>query len=355
MNLKHRDVPTAANDGADAPPRDNPDRRDGSDRARPAPRRARGIAATILNRYATVLLLMALIVVFSLTTDKFLTARNWQSLLVEQAVVACVTLAAILPLVAGEFDLSLGYLIGVLAMLGAYLAGHAAGGALVVLAMLGGGVLMGIVNGVLTVKFKISSFIATLGVGILLSGVTLGLSGGQVLFSGIPTGIADLGKGRFLSIGTTVWLALILAAILLYVLEHTPTGRQLYAIGGSERVAFLAGIRTGLLKILAFAAAGLLVGVGAIFELGQSGAANPSFGPELLLPAYAAAFLGVTTYRPGYYNVPGAVVAILLLAVGFNGLNLLGAPFWVQPIFNGGVLLIAVISARSEARHVKVG
>jgi ribose transport system permease protein len=315
----------------------------------------RALGSALVNRYATVLLLAALVIIFGLATDKFLTTQNWQNLLVTQAVVTCVALAAILPLVAGEFDLSLGYLVGVLAMLGAYLAKQGGGAVEVILAMLAGGLLIGLVNGVLTVYFKISSFIATLGVGIVLSGATLGLSGGQVLFSGIPSALTDLGKGSFLGVGTTVWLALLLAVVLLYVLEHTPFGRRLYAVGGSERVAFLAGVRTGLVKLAAFGAAGLLVGVGAVFALGQSGAANPGFGPDLLLPAYAAAFLGVTTYRPGYYNVPGAIVAIILLAVGFNGLNLLGAPFWVQPIFNGAVLLIAVITARAEARHVRVG
>ena len=64
-------------------------------------------------------------------------------------------------------------------------------------------------------------------------------------------------------------------------------------------------------------------------------------------------FLSVITYRPGYYNIPGIVVAILLLAVGFNGLNLLGAPFWAQPIFNGTVLLVAVVTARAEGRHIR--
>lgn len=313
------------------------------------------VGSVIFGRYATVVLLAVLILVFSLATNKFMTSENWQNLLVTQAVVACMTLAAILPLVAGEFDLSIGYLVGVLAMLGAYLAGQGGGLVEVVGAMLVAGLLIGISNGVLTVYFKISSFIATLGVGILLSGVTLGLSGGRVLFSGIPAGLTSLGNGHFLGVATTVWLALVLAAILLYILEHTPFGRRLYAVGGSERVAFLAGVRTGWMKIAAFSFAGILVGIGAVFSLAQSGAANPGFGSDLLLPAYAAAFLGVTTYRPGYYNVPGAMVAIILLAVGFNGLNLLGAPFWVQPIFNGAVLLLAVITARAESRHVKVG
>ena len=128
-----------------------------------------------------------------------------------------------------------------------------------------------------------------------------------------------------------------------------------YAIGGSERVAYLAGVRTNRMRMTAFAAAGLIVGIAANFALAQAGSANPGYGPELLLPAYAAAFLGVATYRPGYYNVLGALVAIILLAIGFNGLSLLGVPFWVQPIFNGSVLIIAVLVARQETRQVRTG
>ncbi len=313
----------------------------------------RAVMMEILTRYATVLLLVLLIVTFSLASSRFLTSQNWQNLLVVQAVVSCTAFAAIVPLVVGEFDLSLGNMLGFLTMLGAFLGGAGYDGRVVIPVMLIGGVLAGLINGSLTVGFQISSFIATLGTGILLSGLTLALSGGQVLFDGIPPTILYIGQGHFLGLGITVWLTLLLAVILLYVLEQTPFGRKLYAVGGSERVAFLAGIRTGALKIAAFAIAGLLIGIGSIFELGQSGAANAGFGPDLLLPAYAAAFLGVTTYRPGYYNVPGALVAIVLMAVGFNGLNLLGAPFWMQPIFNGAVLVIAVISARAESRHVR--
>jgi ribose transport system permease protein len=306
----------------------------------------------LLTRYATVLLLALLIVIFTFTTSQFLTLTNWQNLLVVQAVVSCTAFAALFSLVVGEFDLSLGNMLGFLTMLGAFLGGQGYEGGVIIPTMILGGAMVGLLNGFLTVYFQISSFIATLGVGILLSGLTMGLSGGQVLFDGIPPIILSVGQSHFLGLGVSVWLTASIALILLYVLEQTPFGRKLYAIGGSERVAFLAGIRTGLLKIVSFALAGVLIGVGAIFALGQNGAASAGFGPELLLPAYAAAFLGVTTYRPGYYNIPGAVIAILLMAVGFNGLNLLGAPFWVQPIFNGGVLIIAVISARAESRHV---
>ena len=310
-------------------------------------------AVFILTRYATALLLLVFVIVFSLLSSQFLTSANWQNLLVVQAVVSCVAFAAILSLVVGEFDLSLGNMIGFLTMLGAFLGGQGYDARVVIPVMLLGGALAGLLNGILTVYFQVSSFIATLGTGILLSGFTMGLSGGQVLFDGIPQTILSIGQGHFLGLGITVWLTAVIAVMLVYCLEQTPFGRKLYAIGGSERVAFLAGIRTGMLKIVSFSLAGVLISIGAIFALGQNGAANAGFGPELLLPAYAAAFLGVITYRPGYYNIPGAVIAILLMAVGFNGLNLLGAPFWVQPIFNGSVLIVAVITARAESRRVK--
>lgn len=310
---------------------------------------------SFLRTYGTFIILLLLIVLFSIATPAFLTASNWANILIVQVVIACLAMGATLVMISGEFDLSLGYLLGLDCMLGAYVSQFNLNPALIVLIMLLVSTLIGILNAILTVFFKISSFIATLGVGILLSGITLGLSGGQVLFNGIPKVITHLGQSTILGIGTSVWLVVILGIIMFYILEHTPFGRQLYALGGGERVAFLAGIRTKFMKVLVFALCGLLVGIGALFQLGQSGAANPGFGPELLLPAYASVFLGVTTFRPGYYNVVGTCVAIIVLAVGFNGLSLLGAPFWVQPVFNGIVLLIAVLSAKSETRKVKIG
>lgn len=309
----------------------------------------------ILSRYATVLILIVLGIVFAVASPQFLTGLNLRNLLVVQVTVCTLSFAAILTLIVGEFDLSLGNMMGFLAMVGAILGQAGFGAEVVIPVMILGGLACGVVNGILTVKFQISSFIATLGTGILLSGFTFALSNGQVIFSGVPDLILAIGQERVLGLGITVWLTIVLALALLYFTEHTPIGLKFYATGGSERVAFLAGVRTGRVKILAFAMAGLFVSFGAIFDLGQSGAANPGFGPDLLLPAYAAAFLGVTSYRPGYYNIPGTIIAILLLAVGFNGLNLLGAPFWVQPIFNGAVLIAAVIIARAEARHIKKG
>lgn len=312
-------------------------------------------ATDFVRSWGTALLLVLLVVFFSVSAPGFLTLRNIQDVLIVQTVSGVMTLGVMFPLIVGEFDLSVGYLVGFLAVLGAYLGGHGAGAGVVIPCMLGAGLLVGVFNGLLTQTAKISSFIATLGVGIVLEGLTEGLSGGQVLYNGIPPLVNQIGGSYAGPLAISVWVTIGLAVLLLGLLEYTPAGRSLYAVGGSERVAFLAGLRVNRLKIGAFAASGLLVGVAAIFALGQAGSANPGFGPDLLLPAYAAAFLGVTTYRAGYYNVVGSVVGILLLAVGFNGLSLLGVPFWAQPIFNGGVLLVAVMVARAEARRVKVG
>lgn len=318
--------------------------------------RGRRVIGVLLNRYITVVLLALVIIVFGvLAPTTFLTTSNWQNILVVQAVPICMAMAALLPLVAGEFDLSLGYLLGLTAMTGAYLSSQGHGVLVVLPAMVVTGLIVGLVNGILTVRFRISSFISTLGVGIVVSGLTLGVSGGQVIFAGIPQELVGISRDRFVGIAISVWLALAISLLLLYVLEHTPLGRRFYATGGSERVAHLAGVPTGRIKLLAFSGSGLLVGVAGVFQLGQAGAASPGYGPELLLPAYAACFLGVSTYRPGYYNVPGALIAILLLGVGFNGLSIMGVPFWVQPVFNGAVLLVAVLTARAEARRVKVG
>jgi len=305
--------------------------------------------------YGTVLILLLLIIVFSLSTDAFFTLRNLQNVLIVQAITALMTFGVMFPLIVGEFDLSVGYMIGFLAVLGAFLAGHGYGALVVIPVMILVGGVVGLCNGLLTQRVGISSFIATLGVGIVLQGFTQGASDGKVMFSNIPSAVTTIGGSYAGPLAISVWIVLGFAIVLFYVLEQTPLGRSWYAVGGSERVAFLAGLRTGRLKIAAFVISGLLVGGASVLALGQSGSANPGFGPELLLPAYAAAFLGVTTYRAGRYNVIGSVVGILLLAVGFNGLSLLGVPFWVQPIFNGGVLLLAVTVARAEARKVKVG
>jgi ribose transport system permease protein len=355
MSLKGDDAPTVPavpNDSAASRVRRRPS--EVNTLGGQGPRRGSGVV-DLLRRYGTLLLLAALVLTFSLLSKSFLTSANITSILITQSVSSCVALAALLPLIIGDFDLSLGYMVGLLGVLGAEASLHGWGSIGILAAMIVGGALIGLLNGLLVVRLRISAFIATLASGIILSALSEGISGGVVVVANVPNFLYDVGNNSFLGIAISVWLVLILAAVLLYVLEYTPLGRRWYAIGGSERVAFMAGIPTNRLRVLAFVVAGIIVSFGAVFQLGVSGSADPSFGPDLLLPAYATVFLGVTTHRPGHYNVVGTVVAILLLAVGFNGLSLLGVPFWAEPLFDGVVLLIAVLLARAESRTIQIG
>ncbi|MDO4269453.1 MAG: ABC transporter permease [Eubacteriales bacterium] len=300
------------------------------------------------KNYYMVFLLAALCVIFSMASPQFLTVNNWSNLLITQVTTGTMALGAISVLILGEFDVSLGYMISFCMMLGAVLSERGLPGPAVMLAMVGAGAFFGLMSGLFTVKMNISSFIATLGVGILLFGLNLAISNGEVHSSGIPKMLLTLGQGKLFKVGYCVWVLIALCLLMHFFLNHTTLGRGLYAVGGSEKVAFLAGLSTGRIRILAFVLAGAFTGLAAVFQLGQAGAANPSSGPNLLMPTYAIVFLGATAFQTGVYNVRGLALAIILLGVGSNGINLIGAPSWAEFIYNGGVLVLAIFIAQRE-------
>jgi ribose transport system permease protein len=307
-----------------------------------------------VQRYGAVLMLIAICIVFSiLSPDSFATKQNAVTILQQQAVLACLALGLLLPIAVGEFDLSVGYVLGFVAVEAAALGGKTSlpGGLIIPICILTG-LLIGSLNGILTSKFKIHSLIATLGVGFAVSGGTIGISGGTTLFQGVSPIIPKLSNTNILGLKSAVWIVFGLAIVLYVVLEFTPFGKRIYAVGGNERVARLAGVRTDMVKIAAFAIAGAMAACAGLLQLGQAGGATPAFGINLLLPAFAAIFLGATAIKPGVFNVWGTIIAILLLAAGFTGLGLQGVPLWVEPIFDGTVLLVAVLVTRREARSL---
>jgi ribose transport system permease protein len=316
--------------------------------------RGTNFALDLVQRFGAVILLVLVCVVFSiLEPESFATWQNARTILQQEAVLACLALGLLLPIAVGEFDLSVGYVLGFSAVIAASLGGesHVAGGLVIPIVLLCG-LSIGAFNGILVAKFKIHSLIATLGVGFAVSGATVGVTGGTTLFKGIPKIIPDVSNTEILGLKSAVWVVFALAIVLYLVLEFTPFGRRVYAVGGSERVARLSGVRTDWIKIAAFSIAGGMAAVAGILQLGQAGGASAAFGVNLLLPAFAAIFLGATAIKPGVFNVWGTVIAILLLAAGFTGLGLQGVPLWVEPIFDGTVLLVAVLVTRREARSL---
>ena len=142
---------------------------------------------------------------------------------------------------------------------------------------------------------------------------------------------------------------LVVAAILWYVLEYTPFGRQIYATGAGRDAARLAGVRTDRLIFLSFVVSAVLASLAGVIYGARIGAGPPNVGANFLLPAFSGAFFGSTMIRPGRFNVLGLLLALCIVSIGINGLQLYGIQFWIVDLYQGLVLVIAVIFARSRS------
>jgi ribose transport system permease protein len=288
--------------------------------------------------------LIFLIVFFSLLRpDTFATWDNASTIAQNEMVLLIIALASLLPLIVGEFDLSVGYIASITALLEAKLIGGDGWDpvlATVVVLAIGAGI--GAVNALLVVGIGVNSFIATLGTGSILSGLGSYVSNNQTLFEGVPKALTKLGSGHFGRVPINVLVALVFVAAIVYVLRYTAFGRYMFATGGGRESARLAGVPTEAIRAGALVSSGFVAGCAGLLELGLVGSASTTIGPEFLLPALAACFLGTTMGENGRFNVFGTVVAIFLIAIGVTGLEQLGAPNWVEPVFNGAALVIAV-------------
>jgi ribose transport system permease protein len=308
-------------------------------------------ARLVIYRYAVVIALALFVVGFSILLPKtFFTLGNFRTIVSSQAVLMVLALGLTLPLTTGEFDLSIGSMLGCGAVLTAYFTGELHWPLLlVVAATIFVGFIAGALNGFFVVRIGVNAFIGTLGTSTILTGLTLAVSGGQILNS-VAQPLVDFVQYQIFGLAVPVYLALALAIVLWYIYEHTPIGRYLFFVGEGREAARLVGLRVDRLRFAAFIASGATSAAAGILTAGQLGAADPSVGPSFLLPAYAAAFLGATTIKPGRFNAWGTVVALYLLVTGVTGLELLGTSSWVQETFNGVALLIAVTFARFVAR-----
>jgi ribose transport system permease protein len=316
-----------------------------------APRRG-SFASGFLNKYAVVLVLVAMVVVFSiLRPDTFFTLGNFTTLANSQAVLLILSLALILPLSVGEFDLSVASGLGFGAVLTGFLNGELHWPlALVIALVFVVGAIVGTVNAIFIVHFGVNAFIVTLGTGTVLTGLTIWVSGGQIL-SGISPDLINVVTSTVGGLALPFYIAIALTFALWYVYEYTPLGRYLTFVGLGAEVARLAGLPIRALRFGAFIVAGIMAAGCGVLAVGLLGSADPSAGASYLLPAYAGAFLGTTVIKPGRFNAWGTAVALALLVVGVTGLQLLGAAGWVEQVFNGAALILAVTFARLVSRQ----
>jgi ribose transport system permease protein len=299
------------------------------------------------GRYGALITLILLLVGFSATTHGFGTVDNFKIVSGSNSVAAILALGALIPLMVGEFDLSVGANLELSSVLVAVLVGqHHWSLGLACLAAILLTTLIGVLSGSLSAFLGVSSFIATLAVSSVVAGVSIYLTNGQVLFSGIPESLRDFAQQNAGPIPHLLIVAAVVAVVLWYLTERTPVGRQVVAVGLNKEAARLMGIRVRGLVVSSFALSGLLAGGAGVLLLGRVGSGNSGVGPNFLLPALAAGFLGATTVKVGRFNVPGTIIAVLVVAVGLSGLQLNGVPSWVEPVFNGGILAVAVSASR---------
>ncbi|WP_455362110.1 ABC transporter permease [Streptomyces sp. SYSU K21746] len=322
----------------------------------PRPPLRRRPGGHLIGAYGLLALTFLLFLIFSLALPRtFPTLNTVDSILSTQSIPAVLALAAMVPIVTGAFDLSIGYGLGLAhVMVMQLVVNDGWPWPLACLAVIAGGAVMGILNGVIVEFGRIDSFIATLGTGSMLYAVTGWITdGGRIVPGpqGLPAAFTDLYDSTFLGLPVPAFYVLALAAVLWLVLERLPIGRYLYVVGSNPQAADLVGIPTRKYTVYAFAASGLIAGFAGVLLAAQQQIGNPSVGLDYLLPAFAGALLGSTAIKPGRPNAIGTIVAVAVLAVGLTGIGQLGADFWTVPLLYGGTLLIAVGLAGHAARR----
>lgn len=318
--------------------------------------RRQHLARLLVERYGLVILFAVVFVAFASVWDypaTFRSSDNVQQVLRSQAIPAILALASILPLVCGQFDLTVGSVAGISAItVAGAITDHNLSLAVGVVLALGIGLVIGLVNGLLVAYVGVNSLIATLGVGIAVSGLVEWYAGGRSILIETTGSLAKVGSSNWFGVPSLFYFVAGFAVVFYYLLQHTPLGRYLHSIGSNATAAHLVGLDVRRLTLLAFVVSALVSAIAGVLYLGAIGSASASGGGiPLTLPALVAVFLGATTIKPGRFNVLGTLVAVYLLAFALSGLSLNGVESWVQNLVTGTGLVLAVTLSTLAARE----
>lgn len=307
--------------------------------------------------YGMVALTVVLFAIFAIARPgTFPTLTNFQVLASGNATLFLLALAATIPMVAGKIDLSFGYGVGLWQVMALQWQLMGLDYRVVIVLVLVGGAVIGFLNALLIEMAQVDSFIATLATGQVIFAISYWVTGGRQVtdntgaraaaFDALGTFMVGPIPGPFL-------IAVLLGVVLWLVLEYLPVGRYLYAVGANPKAAELTGIKRRQLVFGAMIASGVITGLaGILLSARQGGVAQSNIGPEYLLPALTAAFLGSTTIRPGRVNALGTIVGVFIATIGISGLmQLLPGQFYLEPLFNGLTLVAAITIASLATRR----
>jgi ribose transport system permease protein len=296
------------------------------------------------ERVAVLLVWALLIAGFGIAMPQsFLNWGNFSIMFASYAPAALLALAIIIPLTAGDYDLSVGATLTLAAStIGVLNVWQHIPILLVLLIVLGIGVVVGLLHSLFIVYFRVPSLVVTLGSTSLMSGIVQWMTNSSTI-GGIDSSLIMATVGhRLFGVPYAFYYALTAALLIWYVFDYTPLGRRLLFVGRGREVARLNGIAVDRVRVGALVTSSVLSSLAGIIYAGILGSADPYSGLNYLLPAFAAAFLGATTIQPGRFNPWGTLVAVYFLATGITGLSMLGIPLWVTNVFNGAALILAV-------------
>ena len=318
-----------------------------------ARRSASGLLLQILSRYGVIVAFAVMILAFSLARpDTFPTVTNLKSILTFAAPQMIVALGLTVVLVMQDFDLSIGSMVGLAdGAAVALMVYHGVPWELALAIGLGLGVGAGLVNGFLVAILRGNSFIMTLAMATILTGVEYVFTDQATVFQGVAQGYVNIGANSTLGFSNQVWIAFGVALTLWVLLDTTESGRYMYAIGGNPEAARLSGIRTRTLRVFGFVIVAFTAALVGILLSAAGGGYTPNPGQYLLLPAYAGAFLGAACFRPGEFNIPGTVVGVLFLGTIETGLTLLNLQTYMINLVQGAILVIAVLLSTVALRR----
>jgi ribose transport system permease protein len=299
-----------------------------------------------IEAWALVVMWVLLIISFSLAEPGlFMTIGNWANILGSQAVLLMLALASLIPLVMRDFDLSLGGIATLSAMTMAILnVEDHMNVALACLIAIGVSLCVSAINALLTVRYGGDPFVITLGMVTVLTGIIYLISGSATVGVVSSQFSEVIFIDTFAGIPVEFYIGILVMLVVWYILAMTPAGQQAVIVGESREVAKLSGVRVARARTIGYLAAGLIAGLGGLVYAATTGSVDPTAGgTQLLLPAVAAVFLGSTCFTPGRFNALGSAIAVYFLASGAAGLQILGAQDYVQQLFYGAALIVAVI------------
>ncbi len=299
----------------------------------------------LFARFGLLLALIALVIILSSLSERFLTTSNIINVLRQISINAMIAFGMTVIIIGRGIDLSVGSLLAFTGVVGAYLAVNVmpAGAAIAIVLLLG--TLLGTFNGIFVAFVGIAPFIVTLAGLTIFRGMALAFTDGRPI-SGLPPFFMTLGYGTFWRLPVPIWIMLGFLIITHVILRFTALGRMIYAIGGNEEAARLSGIPVRRVLLFTYAYSGLAAALASMVLTGRLNSAQPSAGVMFELDAIAAVVVGGTSLFGGRGGVFGTLVGALIIGVINNGMNLLNVPSFYQQIVKGGVILAALVIER---------